>query len=244
MKPLIGVPLRSWEDNEGFSLFYMYEKARRGIIKSGGLVLAITPTQDIDYYKTKGDDFPELTEEDHQLMEEYLNVIDGLFLPGGNKFCEYDRELLRKAIEKRIPILGVCLGMQLMGSYESDIKLDSNGELKHNQEKDDKYLHYVNIDKDSKLYQIIGKEKIHVNSLHNYHLREDNPIYRTVAYSEDGLIEAIEYPSGTFNIGVQWHPESMVEYDEDAFKLMNTFINAAKQRQTEKIGKQEVDLSM
>ena len=81
----------------------------------------------------------------------------------------------------------------------------------------------------------IGEEEIMVNSYHKRHVTE-NHIYQTVAYSEDGLIEAIEYPSDTFNIGVQWHPERMNDFDEPSQKLMEYFVNECS------INKKEVKL--
>ncbi len=86
---------------------------------------------------------------------------------------------------------------------------------------DDEYVHEITINNTSKLYEILGKEKIKVNSRHNKcvpHTKLD-----IVAYSEDGIIEAIEDKTKKFFIGVQWHPESLLE-DEYSIKLFNYFI--------------------
>ena len=66
-----------------------------------------------------------------------------------------------------------------------------------------------------------------VNSFHNYHVSE-NHIYKISAYSEDGLIEAMEFPSTTFNIGVQWHPEISYDFDGDSRKIIDYFIKEAE----------------
>ena len=100
----------------------------------------------------------------------------------------------------------------------------------HNQENDDLSLvHEVTILKNSKLYEIIGKEKIMVNSFHNYHATS-NHVYRTVATSSDGQIEALEYPTDTFHLGVQWHPEISYDFDENSRKVIDAFISHAKER--------------
>ncbi len=234
MRPIIGVPLRSEHDERGKCIEYIFDMVRRGVTKAGGEVLAISPVQDIDYFDVKGSEHPPLTEEEKARIDFWLDIIQGLFIPGGTKFCEYDRYMLERAIEKNIPVLGVCLGMQMMSCYQMDVLLEDNdpcGKIRHEIGLEEKYAHKINIDKNSKLYEILKKEEIMVNSFHSHHVRE-NPIYKSIAYSEDGIIEAIEYPSKTFNIGVQWHPEKMIDYDEDARKLMEYFIHEASKRKT------------
>ena len=89
------------------------------------------------------------------------------------------------------------------------------------------YAHEVIIDKNSKLYEIMGQETIKVNSLHNYHVLS-SPVYDIVGYSEDGLIEAVEYKNNRFNIGIQWHPERMLD-DKIQHKLLEVFIKSCKE---------------
>lgn len=229
MKPIIGVMLRSVKIGDSNAL-YLSEKVRRGIIQSGGEVFTLTPPQDVNYIETKGKDLKELTEEEKNIIEKQLTQIDGLFIPGGSKFSEYDRYVLKKVIEKKIPTLGVCLGMQLMSCYEEEVILENAPIEKTNHQSIDpneKYNHLVKIQKNSKLFKIIGKEEILVNSFHSK-MATNNNIYKVVATSEDKCIEAMEYPGDFFNIGVQWHPEFMVKYDENAKKLMEYFVNEAK----------------
>ena len=79
----------------------------------------------------------------------------------------------------------------------------------------------------SKIYKILQKDKILVNSLHNYHATE-NHIYRTVAKSPDGIIEAIEHPTATFNIGLQWHPEKNYDTDYNSKLILDEFISQSR----------------
>ena len=125
--------------------------------------------------------------------------------------------------------------MQLLSCYDEDVKLeDNNSSIIHDQGKEEDILvHEVIIDKNSKLYQIIGQEKIMVNSFHKRHAT-DNHIYKTVARSLDNQVEALEYPGETFNLGVQWHPEISYEFDLNSKKIIDAFILATKARERNK----------
>lgn len=227
MRPVIGIPLRYQKLSDDRPIIYMSERLRRTIQLAGGFVYPIAPVQNVDYINTKGNEFDELTNEEKYIINYSLDKCDGLLFPGGIKFTPYDRYLLEVAIEKGIPVLGICLGMQLMSCYGGDVILEQNEtEINHNQEDDNDMTHRVKIFKNSKLYNILGKEEIVVNSFHNMHATV-NDIYKVTAMSEDGLIEGIEYPSDTFNVGIQWHPEISYEFDDDSRKIVDAFIESA-----------------
>jgi putative glutamine amidotransferase len=88
------------------------------------------------------------------------------------------------------------------------------------------YAHSVKIDKTSKLYSIFGKEEIMVNSRHKEMVIDPTNI-KVVGVS-DGVIEAVEKNGVLFLIGVQWHPEDMIKYDENAKKLFDRFFECSK----------------
>lgn len=227
-KPIIGVPLRYDTLENGRAIVFLGEKIRRTLQKAGAIVFPIAPVQDVDYIYTKGNDFAPLTEDEKKIIDDNLDMCDAIFFPGGMKIAPYDRYVLSCCIERKMPVLGVCLGMQMMSCYGEDIKLIKNKEgFNHFQESDDILSHKVILDKNSLLYKIINEEEITVNSFHNYHV-EANHIYKTVAISEDGLIEAIEYPGDCFNIGIQWHPEISYNFDDNSKKIIDKFIEEAK----------------
>lgn len=231
MRPIIGVPLRYSHLEDGRAILYIGERIRRTLQNAGGEVFSLTPVQDVDYVDTKGNEFPKLTEAEKRIINKNLDKCDGLFLPGGTKFTPYDRYILEYAIEKKIPTLAVCLSMQMMSCYQEDVKLEKNDtNINHRQQSDYEFSHKVLIDRNSRLYDILQKEEISVNSFHNYH-GTNNCIYNTVAKSEDGLIEGLEYPGDFFNIGVQWHPEISYDFDENSRKIINAFIEQSKIRQ-------------
>ncbi len=235
MRPLIGIPLRYDVSKKETSLSYLYDSQRLSVQKLGADILPIPPVIEVDNKDTKLKDYPSLSKENIKSLNRYLDMCDGIILPGGIKILPSDRYILEYAINNKIPILGICLGMQTMSCYNEDIALEENEKygINHDQNDDEKYKHNVIINKDSLLYKIIGEERIMVNSFHKKHVTP-NFIYNISAYSEDGLIEAVEFPSNTFNIGVQWHPERMCEFDEPSKKLMTYFIKECEKNRKKK----------
>ncbi len=229
MRPVIGIPLRYQRLSDDRPILYIPERLRRSVQQAGGFVYAISPVQDVDYINTAGNMFNELTSEEKELIKLSVKACDGILFPGGIKFTPYDRYLLEVAIDEGIPVLGICLGMQMMSCYKRDINLfDVEG---HKQESDDEVSHLVRLDEGSRLYQILGKSEIKVNSFHKRKII-DSGEYKIVGYSDDGIIEAIEYPGEIFNIGIQWHPEISYEWDIDSRKILNSFIEEASLRKS------------
>lgn len=226
MKPVIGIVARVEYPGDTGKLV-INDEYRRAIVEFGGNPFVILPPQIINYGIIKLKDTPNLNLDEEKMLVDQLRMCDGILMPGGFKMQHYDFFILDYAIKNDIPILGICLGMQIMANYKRDIwndKNDPNG-INHCVDSGEE-VHYVDVIEDSNLYSIVKKAHFKVNSLHKFHVLESS-FYKTVCYSEDGLIEALEYPGKRFNIGVQWHPEKMYKHEESASRLFTSFIEAA-----------------
>jgi len=224
----IGIPLKYHHLDDGRCILYLGERTRRTIQLAGGFVIPIVQVQDVDYYDTKFNEYKELSELEKKSIDNYLDMVDGVLFPGGHKITPFDVYLLRRCIERDIPTLGICLGMQLMSCYNEFFKVYRNeSDINHYQDSDFGFAHKVLIKKDSTLYKILEKEELMVNSFHNYHVSIDNQ-YIVTANSEDGYIEGIELPNQKFHIGVQWHPEISYEFCKDSKKIIDYFIDVCR----------------
>lgn len=146
-----------------------------------------------------------------------LKMVDGFILQGGIDYTMDDMRVIDYLYKNNIPTLGICLGMQSMGVYK-------NGRLCYvkNHKCDKKYVHEVKIDTNSKLYDIIKKDRVVVNSRHNEALLFTD--MHVVAKTLDGVIEGIEDTSKKFFIGLQWHPESLD--DVTSKRIFDAFFNS------------------
>ena len=149
---------------------------------------------------------------------------------------ELEIPLCREKIEANIPVFGICRGIQVMsvamgGSLYQDVPSQFIDPLTHpakGNKEDSK--HEIEIEHGSRLIKIVGKSTDEVNSAHHQAVDEIGEGFVVTARSEDGVIEAMENPSKKFVLGVQYHPERMIQTDEfreHRRKLFEAFIAAA-----------------
>lgn len=136
-----------------------------------------------------------------------VQLCDGIVLTGGDHFVDNDFLLVQYLYKQDIPTLGICLGMQAMalsfGGY-GEIKVGNNHYLKE---------HAIVIKKNSLLYSILGVEQSVVNSRHKTGVQNTNLVVSARAF--DGVIEAVEDKKKKFFLGLEWHPESLVNKKSD-----------------------------
>ena len=223
--PIIGIVSKYSELKDGRNILYLGELVRQTFQKAGAFIIPIIPVQKVNYYSTKFEEFMELNEKEKEELEKYIDMVDGVVFPGGFKSAPYEKYLLEKCIDKDIPTLGICLGMQLISNYKRDfIVEENNSDIIHLQEDDKKLAHKIKIRENTLLYKILGENEIMVNSFHKFHALE-NEFVTINALSDDGYIEGVEIKNKRFILGVQWHPEISYEFDDNSKKVINYFIN-------------------
>ena len=124
---------------------------------------------------------------------------------------DFDFALVRAALAVRLPMLGICYGMQLLGLAGGGTLLQHLPEDRPGcQPHADRCRHAVVLESGSRLWQLAGTTSLEGVSHHHQALGSVGPGWRATAHDHEGLIEGIEHASG-FALGVQWHPELSVE---------------------------------
>lgn len=177
--------------------------------------------------------------------KDYVSMVDKIILIGGQnvdpKFYheenmaedddflrerdDFEFAVIDEAIRQKKPIFSVCRGTQLMnvalgGSLNQAIE-------NHWQDEPSDYLqHPMTVKDNTKLAEIYGQETA-INSFHHQSIKELSPFLDVIAKDpNDGTIEAVESNHKDINfLGVQWHPELLIENREADQKLFDFFVN-------------------
>ena len=154
--------------------------------------------------------------------------------------------VLEGALERGLPVLAICRGIQLLnvalgGTLFQDLPSQRAGGVIHEQEAPiNERWHAARVAEDSQLAQVIGATDLFINSFHHQGIDRLAPSLRPVAWSEDGLVEAVESTEHPWVVGVQWHPErGEAETPGDRRhpdqRLFWAFVEAAKVYATERL---------
>ncbi|MGU3575891.1 gamma-glutamyl-gamma-aminobutyrate hydrolase family protein [Brucellaceae bacterium C25G] len=196
-------------------------------------------------------------------LDMILDAVDGVLLPGAVSNIYPDHygvepssahepfdqardattlPLIRKAIEKGVPLLAICRGLQelnvaLGGSLATEIQeLDGRNDHRspESNERDIRYrlAHPVKIEANSCLATIISSETITVNSLHRQAIDKLAPVLNIEATAEDGTVEAVSVRDAKdFALGTQWHPEYWAASDAPSRQIFEAFGDAVRAHQ-------------
>jgi putative glutamine amidotransferase len=180
-----------------------------------------------------------------------LNRLDGIVLTGGmdmdprrqgqpghaalqpmaERREQSDRMLVEKVLKRRMPVLGIGLGMQMInvltgGTMFLHLPIDCPKSMPHFDPSGGPHRHMVTFEPNSRLEDIYGANELRVNSRHHQGVNTTGPKMRISARCPDGVIEAIEsVDPNWFCIGVQWHPEADTASALD-MQLFECFVQA------------------
>ena len=245
-RAVIGISTGLMEDQggifPGYRRIYVNEDYINAILAAGGVPLMI-PMQG-----------------ERAAIEAVLDCVDAVLITGGDDIDPiyygeephrglgkivpdrdtYDFALYRAARARRLPILGVCRGFQVInvaegGSLYQDLGERQDETLKHMQGHSPRVAtHSVDIKAESKLAEILGVTSHRVNSFHHQTVKKVGEPFTEVATAADGVTEAVELPGDDFLIAVQWHPEMLQSVDPVMQKLWRAFIAAGQRHQAAK----------
>jgi putative glutamine amidotransferase len=243
-RPIIGIPTQTLHSIEGIpeglpESWVMNQRYSRVVAAAGGLPVMIP-----------------LLDDDETLRALY-DRLDGLLLPGGvdvdpatygeprRPDCgrldpardRVELQFARWAITEGKPLFGLCRGLQIVnvalgGSLYQDIASQFSGAIKHDYFPTagyprDHLAHSIAVSSGSRLAALVGAAPLRVNSMHHQAVKSLASGLVPTATAPDGVIEAVESPDGPFLLGVQWHPESLVERDPRMHRLLAGLVEAA-----------------
>ncbi len=228
MSPIIGITsVHDWKEGR----VRQNETYIRAVEKAGGTPVLLPPMMNMN------------------IIDQYLGVIDGLLVAGGPDIAPiyfneepikemenispamdfFEVNLIRRALKKGVPILGICRGLQVLnvvmgGTLYQDIHKQTDSTMQHNQMAPRDYAtHNATVERGSMLYELLG-DVIRVNSYHHQAIKDVAKGLKVVARASDGIIEAVEGEGDNFVMGVQWHPEGMWQSTYNYDKIFERFI--------------------
>ncbi len=145
---------------------------------------------------------------------------------------EIELRLLRHALRRKLPVLGICRGSQLInvacgGSLFGDVRKEKRSPLRHiHPRRYDVYRHPIEIVPGTPLARWYGRRTLRVNSYHHQGIRRLARRFRPMAYAPDGLVEAYFDPRADFLAGLQFHPERMLPEHRGNLRVWEAFAAA------------------
>lgn len=229
-RPLIGICGRilSFSDEGRRDAFSSSQPYSRAVAKSGGLPMLLPPLVTAS-----------------QLVDSFLGRLDGILLPGGGDVephrygqtattdalygmvglhDEFDLALVSAAIERDLPVLAICRGMQVLNvARGGTLVQDLEGGAHWMNE------HPVSLVEGSRLALATGTTELHhCYSVHHQGLDRLGDGIVPTAYDPHGLLEAVELSDASWVVGVQWHPEDTTAVEPAQQRIFDEFVCRAR----------------
>ena len=227
-KPVIGISCSYVGDNHS-SLRKTYSES----VRNAGGIPVIIPITD-----------------DESALRDAVSLLDGLILSGGedvhpNYYNEdpieelgevnptrdlYDLCLIRLAMEKDLPLLGICRGFQIInvafgGTLYQDIPTQYNTSINHSQKVPSNIpTHSITLLPSSMIANVTGKQELETNTFHHQAIKEVAPDFRVTAWATDSIPEAIESTTGRPIWAVEFHPEGQAIHGDSTMLSFFNFL--------------------
>ncbi len=195
--------------------------------------------------------FPILLPPGEKGVVRILELVDGLVFAGGGDIGpsiyggnshsaiagvdperdEFELALAEEVLQNLIPSLGICRGSQLLnvatgGKLIEDVPDELGDSILHRLSVGEASEHQVQIERGSRLAEIMGSNEVNVKSQHHQGLRRVPKVWRISARAPDGVIEALEHKTHPWMLAVLWHPEMSPE-DPHHQRLFKAFVEAS-----------------
>ncbi len=233
MRPVIGVTLG---DGDEPGVHAVRQDYVRSVEQSGAVPVVLPPVSP--------EDVPAL-----------LDRLDGILLSGGvdvdpalygqephprlgrvnRRRDDFEIALVREALRRDVPILGICRGHQLLnvatgGTLVQDIASLVERHAEHDAKGPRwRRAHRVDVTAPSRLREILGEDALSVNSIHHQAVdRVGDGLVVSARCPEDGVVEGLERPASRFVVAVQWHPESFWNRADSFQRLFDAHAEACR----------------